>query len=121
MILFKGTNTGADPGFPVGGGANPRGGGGRQHMILLNFAKNCMKLRIFWTVGGGGGGAHPKSATGIVHFTFVSNFSLSPFGAVVSSRQVCDNISHLANSPWHTLVFYYKRLCRLCWHFCIAL
>ena len=32
--------------FPVGGGANPRGG--RQHMILPNFAKNCMKLRKFW-------------------------------------------------------------------------
>ena len=52
MILFKGTNTGADPGFPVGGSANPPGG--RQHMTLPNFAKNCMKLRIFWTVGGGG-------------------------------------------------------------------
>ena len=42
--------SGADPGFPVGGGANPLGG--RQHMILPNFAKNCMKLRKFWAVGG---------------------------------------------------------------------
>ena len=37
--------------------------GGRQHMILPNFAKNCIKLRKFWAVVGGGGGAHPKSAT----------------------------------------------------------
>ena len=44
--------TGADPGFPVGGGANLPGG--RQHMILPNFAKNCMKLRKFRAVGGGG-------------------------------------------------------------------
>ena len=53
---------GADPGFPVGGGANPPGG--RQHMILPNFMKNCMKLRKFWAVGGGAHRAHPpKSAT----------------------------------------------------------
>ena len=41
---------GADPGFPVGGGANlPRGG---QHIILLDFPKNSMKLRKIWSVGG---------------------------------------------------------------------
>ena len=33
---------GADPGFPVGGSANP------------NFQKNRMKLRKIWAVGGGG-------------------------------------------------------------------
>ena len=33
----------ADPGFPGGGGANPRRG--RQHTILPNFPKNCMKLK----------------------------------------------------------------------------
>ena len=43
---------GADSGFPVGGGASSLGG--HQQMILLNFAKNCMKLRKFWAVGGGG-------------------------------------------------------------------
>ena len=55
--------SGADQGFPVGGGANPLGG--RQHMILSNFPKNCMKLRKFWTVGGGGHAPvrPPKSAT----------------------------------------------------------
>ena len=36
--------------IPQRRGANPPGG--RQHMILPNFAKNCMKLRKFWAVGG---------------------------------------------------------------------
>ena len=63
------TFAGADPGFPVGGGANPPGG--RQHMILPNFAKNCMKLRKFWAVGGARAGcAPPKSATAFVCYFF---------------------------------------------------
>ena len=36
-------------------------GVGRQHLILPNFAKNCMKLRKFW--------APPKSATGRHYMT----------------------------------------------------
>ena len=28
---------------------------GRQHTNLSGFPKNCMKLRKFWFVGGGGG------------------------------------------------------------------
>ena len=48
----------ADPGFPRGGGANSPGGG-RQHMILPNFPKNCMKLKEFEPPGWGGG-ARPK-------------------------------------------------------------
>ena len=40
----------ADPGFPRGGGANFLGG--RQHMILPNFPKNCMKLKEFGPPGG---------------------------------------------------------------------
>ena len=44
----------ADPGFPRGKGANSSGGGGRQHTILINFPKNCMKLKEF---GPGGRGA----------------------------------------------------------------
>ena len=44
----------ADPGFPRGGGANSRGGG-RQDTILLKFPKNCMKLKKFRLPGGGGG------------------------------------------------------------------
>ena len=35
-----------DPGFPRGGGANPREGG-RHHTILPNFPKKCMKLKEF--------------------------------------------------------------------------
>ena len=41
----------ADPGFPRGGGANSPGG--RQHMILPKFPKNCMKLKEFGPPGGG--------------------------------------------------------------------
>ena len=41
-----------DPGFPLGGGADPLGG--RQHTILSKFPKNCMKSRKFWAMGGGG-------------------------------------------------------------------
>ena len=45
----------ADRGFLRGEGANPAGwGGGRQHTILPNFPKNCLKLKEF------GGGARPK-------------------------------------------------------------
>ena len=40
----------ADPGFPRGGAPTPRGGG-RQHMILPNFPKNCMKLKEFGSGG----------------------------------------------------------------------
>ena len=45
---------GADTGFPVGGGAHPWGGANIQ--ICRVFPKNCMKLRKFWSVGGGGTG-----------------------------------------------------------------
>ena len=38
----------ADPGFQVGGGANPPG----QHTILPDFPQNCMKLKKIWNVGG---------------------------------------------------------------------
>ena len=46
----------ADPGFPPGGGANSPGG--RQHTILPNFPKKCMKLKEF-----GPGGASPLRST----------------------------------------------------------
>ena len=42
----------ADPGFPRGGGANPPGWG-RQHTILPNVPKNCMKLKEFGPRWGG--------------------------------------------------------------------
>ena len=53
---------GADPGFPVLGGADPLGG--HQHTILSNFPKNYMKSREFWAMGGG----PPKSATVWINF-----------------------------------------------------
>ena len=45
----------ADPEFPRGWGR--QSSRGRQHMILPNFTKNCMKLNEF---GPRGEGAHPK-------------------------------------------------------------
>ena len=39
----------ADPRFPPGEGANPPEG--RQHTILPNFPKNCMKLKEFEPLG----------------------------------------------------------------------
>ena len=47
---------GADPEFPVGGGANPPGGG-HQYTNLPDLLKNCIKLRSFWSVGRGTPGA----------------------------------------------------------------
>ena len=52
-------SAGADPGFPIGGGANPRGEG-HQHTNLPDFPKNYMKLRKFWSVGGRTPGAPPS-------------------------------------------------------------
>ena len=63
------TNAGADPGFPVGWGANPSGG--TPTYDLPNFAKNCMKLRKFWTVGRRTPGAAPKSVTKMTEATLI--------------------------------------------------
>ena len=55
----------ANPGFSVGGGANPPGV--RQHTILPNVPKNFMKLRKFWAVGWGDPTrGNPISVTGNV-------------------------------------------------------
>ena len=54
--------------FPGGGANSP--GGGRQHTILPNFPKNCMKLKEFGCPGGARAPcAPPKSATVFVQFT----------------------------------------------------
>ena len=42
----------ADPGFPRGGVANPKGGG-FQPIIWPIFPKNCMKMKTFWARDGG--------------------------------------------------------------------
>ena len=39
----------ADPGFPRGGGANPKGG---QPIIWPILPENCMKMKKFWAGGG---------------------------------------------------------------------
>ena len=58
----------ADPGFPRGGGANPKGGG-RQPIISPIFPENCMKMKKFWARGGREGRAPPlRSATGCAYF-----------------------------------------------------
>ena len=57
---------GADPGFPVGGGANLLGGGANLQ-FCQKFPKYHMKLRKFWAVGGRMPGVPPlRSATGIL-------------------------------------------------------
>ena len=66
LILVCGIhlNTGADPGFPIGRGANPPGRG-YQHTNLPDFLKNCMKLRNFGSLGGWGArGVHARGMLG---------------------------------------------------------
>ena len=46
-----------DAGSFINLGANDLGGeAGRQHMFLQNILKNCMKLKMFWSLWGGCGG-----------------------------------------------------------------
>ena len=45
---------GADPGFSVGGGANPPGGGPNLRFYQKFPKKSCMKLRKFWAATGMG-------------------------------------------------------------------
>ena len=52
--------------IPCRRGVNPLGGG-RQHTILSNFQKNCMKSRKFWTVGGGGAPLNPPLKCNMLH------------------------------------------------------
>ena len=70
---------GADPGFPVGGGADPRGG--RQHMIFVKFSE---KLHEIENILGRGGGARrvrpPKSATAWQLLTCLTLFNISQWG-----------------------------------------
>ena len=49
--------TGAGPGFPVGGGANPAGRG-RQHIILSKFPKTKKLHEIEKILGRGRDGTH---------------------------------------------------------------
>ena len=56
-LWTKGKFTEADPGFPIGGGANPPGG--TPTYKFTGFSQNCMKLRKFWSVEGGVPGEAP--------------------------------------------------------------
>ena len=57
------THTGADPGFPIGGGANPPGG--CQHIILQNFAKKLHETEKILGCRGHAPGVPPKSTTAV--------------------------------------------------------
>ena len=57
-----GPKTGADPGFLIGGGTNPQGGGVNIQICQI-FPPNYMKIRKFWSIGGARG-APLGSATG---------------------------------------------------------
>ena len=46
-------NTGADPGFPVGGGANPHWRG-HQPLTQVFFGENICKNERIWSCWGGG-------------------------------------------------------------------
>ena len=56
--LFSRIKAGADPGFPVGGGANPVGGG--ADVRCGHISQNLyVKMKEFWSVGGGAPAAPP--------------------------------------------------------------
>ena len=60
-----------DPGFPQGGGGGvnpPRGG--REHAILPNSPKNCMKLKEFGRRGGGVRPSRPPLRSATVGMTW---------------------------------------------------
>ena len=48
------TSSGADPGFPVGGGTNPHWSG-HQPPTLVLFGENICKNERIWSCWGGGG------------------------------------------------------------------
>ena len=89
----------ADPGFPRGGGANPKGGG-RQPIIWPIFPKNCMKMKKFWARGGGASLAPPlRSSTANVKYFLINEehfFGSVNFAIVIDQckpplvRKLCD-------------------------------
>ena len=59
---------------------------GRQHVNLPDFLKNCMKLRKFWSVGGGAP-LDPSLVPIFVSISYSSNF-LYPSSIIVSIRSL---------------------------------
>ena len=51
-------SSGADPALVIGGGTNSLDGGA-DPIYFINFLKNPMKLKKFWSVGGRAGSAPP--------------------------------------------------------------
>ena len=51
--------SGADPGFPEGGGANPPPLREGPTYDFAKFPKTLHEIEIFWTEVGGGGGGEP--------------------------------------------------------------
>ena len=59
----------ADPGFPRGGGANPKGGG--TNLLFGQFSPpNCMKMKKFWARGGAARSSRPPSDLPLAHVWF---------------------------------------------------
>ena len=93
----------ADLGFPVGGGANPRG---TNIQICQIFPKKCMKLRKCWSVGG-----HSRaplgSATVNVSITELSSWIESEISLLlIDSKEItwffCFALdSHAASLIWN--------------------
>ena len=64
-----------DPGFPRGGGANPKGG---QPIIWLIFSENCMRMKIFWAKGGRGRPLHPLDPPLMTQY--ITQYALADLG-----------------------------------------
>ena len=60
--MFEIYSSGADPGFPVGGGANPRRGEGVPTYDVVKFSKKQHEIEKKL---GDGGWAPPRSATAL--------------------------------------------------------
>ena len=84
----------ADPGFPKGGGTNSPGEG-RQHTMLPNFPKNCMKLKEFGPRGVCIPHAHLRSATA---YGCVFRLARALFGALQEHQSILTNATVSKNS-----------------------
>ena len=71
MQTFNNATSGADPALVVGGGANSLDRGA-DPIYFINFLKNPMKLKKFWSVEGGcAPGAPPLRSATEHHFLFL--------------------------------------------------
>ena len=112
IAIFKlnavdGPFAGADPGFSVGGGANPPGES-TNLWCYQKFPKNRMKLRKFWAVRGGltcwGHPAH-GSATDLTFWTMIILLESVSHDYIITSNDrlfgqsiICTDIFHIDTS-----------------------